>query len=208
MDKVEDAKSQIEEALGYKNTAIVPENDEPSDFIDWDKIKNEADEAQKAKWAKCPDLIKDFYQEHSEVAKLSQKQVEEFRQNNNNIVVTNFDEKSTAKILNPVLSFQHAFHQYPDIMATIKKQGFSKPSPIQAQSWPYLLSGKDLIGIAQTGTGKTLAFLLPIFIHIDSQPVPRGQRGGPNALILSPTRELALQIADEVKKYEYHGIKR
>ena len=81
-------------------------------------------------------------------------------------------------------------------------------NPIQAQSWPYLLSGKDLIGIAQTGTGKTLAFLMPIFIHIDMQTTPRGQRGGPNALILSPTRELALQIADEVKKYEYRGIKR
>jgi len=87
-------------------------------------------------------------------------------------------------------------------------QGFPRPSPIQAQAWPYLLSGKDLIGIAQTGTGKTLAFLMPIFIHIDGQPQPRGQRGGPNVLILSPTRELALQIADEVKKYEYHGIKR
>ena len=43
---------------------------------------------------------------------------------------------------------------------------FFQPSPIQAQAWPYLLSGKDLIGIAQTGTGKTLAFLMPIFIHI------------------------------------------
>lgn len=64
-----------------------------------------------------------------------------------------------------------------------------------------------MIGIAQTGTGKTLAFLLPAFIHIDNQPVPRGQRGGPNVLVLSPTRELALQIAEEVKKYEYHGIK-
>ena len=93
-------------------------------------------------------------------------------------------------------------------METINRQGFSKPSPIQAQAWPYLLSGKDLIGIAQTGTGKTLAFLMPIFIHIDNQPVPRGERGGPNCLILSPTRELALQIADEVKKYEYRGIKR
>lgn len=83
-----------------------------------------------------------------------------------------------------------------------------KFSYLSAQAWPYLLSGKDLIGIAQTGTGKTLAFLMPIFIHIDGQPVPRGQRGGPNVLVLSPTRELALQIHDEVKKYEYKGIKR
>lgn len=138
---------------------------------------------------------------------MGQRQVEEFRKNNNNITVSNFDEKSTSPLLNPCATFHHAFHQYPDIMETINRQGFFKPSPIQAQAWPYLLSGKDLIGIAQTGTGKTLAFLMPIFIHIDNQPVPRGQRGGPNCLILSPTRELALQIADEVKKYEYHGIK-
>ena len=64
-----------------------------------------------------------------------------------------------------------------------------------------------MIGIAQTGTGKTLAFLLPSFIHIDNQPVPRGQRGGPNVLVLSPTRELAIQIESEVRKYEYRGIK-
>ena len=64
-----------------------------------------------------------------------------------------------------------------------------------------------MIGIAQTGTGKTLAFLMPCFIHIDNQPIPRGKRGGPNVLVLSPTRELALQIAEEVKKYEYKGIK-
>ena len=52
-------------------------------------------------------------------------------------------------------------------------QGFERPSPIQAQAWPYLLSGKDLIGIAQTGTGKTLAFLMPAFIHTDLQVVSR-----------------------------------
>lgn len=55
-------------------------------------------------------------------------------------------------------------------MLEIEKAGFTEPSPIQKQSWPILLKGLDLIGIAQTGTGKTLAFLLPAFIHIDSQP--------------------------------------
>ena len=64
-----------------------------------------------------------------------------------------------------------------------------------------------MIGIAQTGTGKTLAFLMPAFIHIDLQPIPRETRGGPNVLIMCPTREVALEFDDEVKKYQYRGIK-
>jgi len=208
-EKLDSAKSIVLEALGYRNNVNTAEGDASDDdgFIDWEKIKGDFDAAQQAKWAKCPPLKKDFYQEHPDVTKMSKNQVDEFRKNNNKIEVKNFDKESKAPFLNPCVTFFHAFQQYPDIMETINRQGFYKPSPIQAQAWPYLLSGKDLIGIAQTGTGKTLAFLMPIFIHIDNQPVPRGQRGGPNCLILSPTRELALQIADEVKKYEYHGIK-
>jgi ATP-dependent RNA helicase DDX43 len=91
-------------------------------------------------------------------------------------------------------------------MDTIKVQGFEKPSPIQAQGWPVLLQGEDLIGIAQTGTGKTLAFLFPALIHIVSQPVSRGQRGGPNVLVLAPTRELAIQIEMEVAKYKFRDV--
>lgn len=206
-EKCDLAKAKVEEALGYSNNNNTKGGSGDDDFIDWEAIKGDFDKAQQEKWAEKPPMKKDFYEEHSDVKKMGQRQVEEFRKNNNNITVSNFDEKSTSPLLNPCATFHHAFHQYPDIMETINRQGFFKPSPIQAQAWPYLLSGKDLIGIAQTGTGKTLAFLMPIFIHIDNQPVPRGQRGGPNCLILSPTRELALQIADEVKKYEYHGIK-
>jgi len=55
--------------------------------------------------------------------------------------------------------------------------------------------------------GKTLAFLLPALIHIDGQPVPRSQRRGANVLVMAPTRELALQIEKEVKKYNYRSIK-
>ena len=91
--------------------------------------------------------------------------------------------------------------------ASEKKQKFTTPTPIQAQAWPILLRGEDLIGIAQTGTGKTLAFLLPALIHIEGQPIPRGERGGPNVLVLAPTRELALQIEKEVAKYQFRGIK-
>ena len=72
-------------------------------------------------------------------------------------------------IPNPVETFEDAFEQYPEIMDTIYANKFTEPSPIQSQAWPVLLSGMDTIGIAQTGTGKTLAFLLPAFIHIDEQ---------------------------------------
>lgn len=64
-----------------------------------------------------------------------------------------------------------------------------------------------MIGIAQTGTGKTLAFLLPAMIHTEYQTIPRGERGGPNVLVMAPTRELALQIEKEVAKYQFRGMK-
>ena len=63
-----------------------------------------------------------------------------------------------------------------------------------------------MIGIAQTGTGKTLAFLLPAMVHIQGQTVPRNQREGPTVLVMAPTRELAQQIECEVKKYPFKGI--
>ena len=108
---------------------------------------------------------------------------------------------------NPVITFQQAWTPYPGILEQILKQGFEKPSPIQSQMWPIALRGNDCIGVSQTGSGKTLAFLLPALIHIDKQTTPRKERTGPDALIMAPTRELALQIAGEVKKYSYKGIK-
>lgn len=75
----------------------------------------------------------------------------------------------------------------------LKLQGIFEPTPIQAQAIPTILSGKDLIAKSQTGTGKTLAFLLPILERID------GNKPYPQALILTPTRELALQITEDAK---------
>merc|ERR1719510_1035179 len=206
-DAVQNCQKAVEEHLGYNNNYYETNPDKNDEPIDWADINKEAEAAQKAKWAKCPPLIKCFYKEHQEVAVMSPEQVDEFRENNNKTCVKNFDPESTDPLLNPCPAFYHCFESYPDIMATINKQGFEKPSPIQAQAWPYLLKGKDIIAIAQTGTGKTLAFLMPAFIHIDCQPIPRSERGGPNVLVMCPTRELALQIEGEVKKYEYHGIK-
>ncbi|CAD7085145.1 unnamed protein product [Hermetia illucens] len=178
--------------------------------IDWDAVNKIAEEERRKKWAKCPPMIKKFYDEAPEVAALGPAQVAELRELNNNTTVDRvFKEKEEGMepIPNPVWKFEQCWAKYPDLLNEIKKQGFERPSPIQSSAWPILLKGEDMIGIAQTGTGKTLAFLLPALIHIEYQPVPREDRGGPNVLVLAPTRELAIQIEKEVGKYSFRGIK-
>lgn len=182
------------------------------EVIDWEKANIEAAAARKARWEKCPLLVKDFYIEDGEVTNMSDEDVDKFRLENKNIQIsrTFSKEGEEAKPMpKPTTKFEHAFKAFPDLMGEIKKAGFEKPSPIQSQMWPILLRGQDCIGIAQTGTGKTLAFLLPALIHTDGQPHPRGKkaRGGPNVLVLAPTRELAIQIEKEVAKYQFRGIR-
>lgn len=70
-----------------------------------------------------------------------------------NIVVNHTFGECGDPIPNPVITFEQAFEPYPDILEQVYNQKFKEPSPIQCQAWPILLSGKDLIGIAQTGTG-------------------------------------------------------
>ena len=82
-------------------------------------------------------------------------------------------------------------------------EGYLNPTPIQAQAIPHLLAGRDVLGCAQTGTGKTAAFALPILDRLERSPRVAGRRG-PRALILTPTRELALQIAEGFAAYGRH----
>ncbi|MGQ0439590.1 DEAD/DEAH box helicase, partial [Bacillus sp. B-TM1] len=77
---------------------------------------------------------------------------------------------------------------------TLRENGITEATPIQEQAIPVILSGKDIIGQAKTGTGKTLAFVLPILEKIDPEC------SDVQALIVAPTRELALQITTEIKK--------
>jgi len=81
----------------------------------------------------------------------------------------------------------------------LASSGYEQPTPIQQQAIPLLLEGRDLLGVAQTGTGKTAAFTLPILQHLSSASQRRGR--GPSALILAPTRELAVQIGAAVRTY-------
>ena len=89
------------------------------------------------------------------------------------------------------------------IQRALKSRNHVTPTPIQARAIPQLLNGKDMLGIAQTGTGKTAAFALPILHQLSRKRPPKGPRS-PRALILAPTRELAIQIGDEFRAYAIH----
>ncbi|MBD8898150.1 DEAD/DEAH box helicase [Rhodanobacter sp. DHG33] len=86
----------------------------------------------------------------------------------------------------------------PEVQKALADVGYESPSPIQAATIPPLLEGRDVLGQAQTGTGKTAAFALPILSRIDLKP------GKPQALVLAPTRELAIQVAEAFQRYAAH----
>jgi ATP-dependent RNA helicase RhlE len=89
------------------------------------------------------------------------------------------------------------------LMQAVQESGYERPTPIQARAIPHLLAGRDLLGLAQTGTGKTAAFVLPILQRLmesKKRAAPKSMR----ALILTPTRELAVQIRDSLKTYGKH----
>uniref|UniRef100_A0A8C7XBC4 Probable ATP-dependent RNA helicase DDX46 n=1 Tax=Oryzias sinensis TaxID=183150 RepID=A0A8C7XBC4_9TELE len=136
---------------------------------------------------------KNFYVEVPELAKMTTEEVNAYRLELEGIMVKG---KGCPK---PIKTWVQCGVSMK-ILAALKKQGYDKPTPIQAQAIPAIMSGRDLIGIAKTGSGKTIAFLLPMFRHImDQRPLEESE--GPISVIMTPTRELALQITKECKKF-------
>jgi ATP-dependent RNA helicase DeaD len=84
------------------------------------------------------------------------------------------------------------------VLKAVKSIGYETPSPIQAQIIPFIMAGRDVLGQAQTGTGKTAAFAMPILTRIDIK------QKEPQALVLAPTRELAIQVAEAFQSYAAH----
>lgn len=139
-----------------------------------------------------PKFEKSFYKEHPNVTNRSSRDVEKFRQEHQMTV-------HGRNVPRPVESFEEAgFPQY--VLSEIKAQGFEHPTAIQSQGWPMALSGRDVVGIAETGSGKTLTYCLPAIVHINAQPL-LAPGDGPIVLILAPTRELAVQIQAEISKF-------
>ncbi|KAF5958690.1 hypothetical protein HYC85_005915 [Camellia sinensis] len=99
-------------------------------------------------------------------------------------------------------NFEKGFPNHPSSwrrLPLVHHAGFSAPTPIQAQSWPIALQGRDIVAIAKTGSGKTLGYLIPGFMHLKRRH--NNPQLGPTVLVLSPTRELATQIQEEAVKF-------
>ena len=96
-----------------------------------------------------------------------------------------------------------ALNLSPEMLKAVHDAGYTEPTPIQIAAIPLILAGHDVIGIAQTGTGKTAAFVLPILMKLAASR-QNGQRRGPRALVVAPTRELVVQIEENVRAYGKH----
>ncbi|XP_036391150.1 ATP-dependent RNA helicase DDX42-like isoform X1 [Megalops cyprinoides] len=139
-----------------------------------------------------PPFEKNFFNEHEELNSLTPLQVVELRQKLNLRV-------SGAAPPKPCTSFAH-FGFDEQLMHQIRKSEYTQPTPIQCQGVPIALSGRDMIGIAKTGSGKTAAFIWPMLVHImDQKELQPGE--GPIAVIVCPTRELCQQIHAECKRF-------
>jgi ATP-dependent RNA helicase DDX46/PRP5 len=137
---------------------------------------------------------KDFYKEPLELQKLSQDEVDLIRFEMDDITVQG---KGCPK---PILKWNHLGLPSTFMKVIEEDLHYTSPSSIQAQALPAIMSGHDVIGIAKTGSGKTISFILPMLRHVgDQQKVKQGE--GPIALIMTPTRELALQIHKEVSTF-------
>lgn len=161
---------------GWKNRDKLP-------AIDWHGMK-------------ISPVHKDFSHEHPAVAARTEEECERIRIDNSIHIVSN---ESDEPVPRPIVRFDEA--PFPDWLSKRMRnlgQGTAeKPTPIQVQAWPILLKGFDFVGIAETGSGKTAAYLAPMVVHILAQPELKPGEG-PIGLVIVPTRDLALQVAKQM----------
>ncbi|KAL5396959.1 ATP-dependent RNA helicase dbp2 [Paraphaeosphaeria minitans] len=159
-----------------------------------DRMSNLGDGLQTQNWdlETMPKFEKSFYKEDPAVTNRDETEVAAFRKEKEITV-------QGKNVPRPVTTFDEAgFPSY--VMSEVKAQGFPHPTAIQSQGWPMALSGRDVVGVAETGSGKTLTYCLPAIVHINAQPL-LAPGDGPIVLILAPTRELAVQIQQEISKF-------
>jgi len=132
------------------------------------------------------------YQEDANLSALPQSEIDEFLSKSQ---ITVIDETDNSQALRPITLFKYLNLGRKELETVLSD--YKSPTPIQAAAWPYLLSGRDTIGVAETGSGKTIAFGLPCVQHVAAKQTPSKAI---RACIVSPTRELALQIHEQITK--------
>ncbi|OQV19386.1 putative ATP-dependent RNA helicase DDX17 [Hypsibius exemplaris] len=161
-----------------------------------DKNNFSGENLRKPEFGNLVPFKKDFYVEPPSVTQRSMAEVAAFYAKNAITV-------NGADVPKPVTQFQEA--GFPDfIMKGIQESGYTAPTAIQSIGWPIALTGRNMVGIAKTGSGKTVSFLLPGLVHVKAQP-PLRRGDGPIVLVLAPTRELAVQCEEVAKTFGRHA---
>ena len=197
----------IKVAQGQKSKAQQPEAMFGDDDVDLKTIAADPDDilamASKRKKKDLPatnhakmsykPFRKSFYHEPSELNEMTEEEIADLRLELDGIKIRGVDApKPVQKWSQCGLGAQS--------LDVIQKLGYDKPTSIQTQAIPAIMSGRDVIGVAKTGSGKTIAFLLPMYRHIKDQR-PLDTLDGPVGLVMTPTRELATQIHKECKPF-------
>ncbi|PHZ07313.1 P-loop containing nucleoside triphosphate hydrolase protein [Rhizopus microsporus ATCC 52813] len=176
-DEEEEIGSDPEDIIAYAAKKVKRKDVAP---VDHSKIEYE-------------DFRKDFYIEPPELREMTPDQVDLLRIELDGIKIRG------VNCPKPITKWTHCGLP-AGCLEVIRKLKYEKPTAIQAQAIPAVMNGRDVIGVAKTGSGKTIAFLLPMFRHIkDQRPLEAGE--GPIAVIMTPTRELATQIHKECKPF-------
>ena len=178
-----------------------------NDYSDEDELNNVLNQSSRKKTKKrkvvsrikSSDLVsfeKKFYHEPEELSNMTEEEVADLRLSLDNTCV-----EGTGVIPKPITKWSY-LGLSSEIMNVITLDlKFLTPTPIQAQAIPCIMSGRDVLGVSKTGSGKTVTYLLPLLRQIKQQPKLKKNETGPIGLILSPTRELAFQIYEEVLKF-------
>lgn len=180
--------------------SVVPDELDATDLNPEDILALAAKKAKKKELAavdhgrvRYEPFRKEFYIPPPDIAAMTEEEAEFLRLELDSIKIRGIDCPK------PVTKWSH-FGLPANCLDVIKRLNYTAPTSIQAQAIPAIMSGRDVIGVAKTGSGKTIAFLLPLFRHIKDQRSLE-QMEGPIAVVMTPTRELAVQIHKECKAF-------
>jgi ATP-dependent RNA helicase DDX46/PRP5 len=194
--KIPKRRQQEPEAMfGDDNEDMQIPEDDPDDFSTFQSKLRKKKDLPAVNHAKMnyESFRKDFYVEPSEYAEMTEAEVADLRLELDGIKIRGVD------VPKPVLKWSQCGLGVQSL-SVIQKLGYDAPTSIQSQAIPAIMSGRDVIGVAKTGSGKTVAFLLPMFRHIKDQR-PLDSLDGPVSLIMTPTRELATQIHKDCRPF-------